>query len=99
MLQQDPTKREVSANYLISGGGIGDNSVRVWDLTQYQEIKCFKGHENVVSCLQTLKDGQTIISGSHDAKIILWDALLQKTIMILSDHVSNVNCLHVTFNQ
>ncbi|XP_026468488.1 WD repeat-containing protein 18-like [Ctenocephalides felis] len=52
---------------------------------------CFTGHESTVSCLSTSADGQTLMSGGQDSKVIFWHIPSRKMIrkIMLKGAVSN----------
>jgi F-box and WD-40 domain protein 1/11 len=51
--------------------GSRDQTIKIWDLNQYQCIHTLEGHQGSVLCLKY--DDQVIISGSSDHTIIVWD--------------------------
>lgn len=48
-----------------------DETVRLWDLTNGDEIGRLKGHEGVVKCLQV--EGSVAVTGGQDGNIRVWD--------------------------
>ncbi len=49
-----------------------DNLVRVWDLSTGEELHRFRGHEDWVWCAAVSPDGRSILTGSYDASLRLW---------------------------
>jgi WD40 repeat protein len=57
-----------------AGGSAGDdNSIRVWDLEQGNEVCSLKGHEYAVTALALSPDGKQLFSGSRDNRLKLWN--------------------------
>src|SRR5207244_11829990 len=50
-----------------------DNSVRVWDLNIGKEIGLFKGHQAAIASLAFGPMGKTLVSGSNDTTILVWN--------------------------
>jgi WD40 repeat protein len=50
-----------------------ERSVRLWDCATGQQRRRFDGHETQLTCLVFSRDGKTIISGSEDGMVIVWD--------------------------
>ena len=61
--------------------------VRVWDLRTGHLLERFEGHENSVYSVAFSPDGLSIISGSLDQTLRIWD-LSPETLSILSSPVS-----------
>jgi WD40 repeat protein len=55
-----------------SGSGAGDNTIRLWDVTDGKVTSSLAGHSSVVTSLAVLPDGR-LASGSWDQTIRLWD--------------------------
>ena len=56
---------------LISGGG--DGMIYVWDLNTFSKIAEFIGHKSTIKSLVFCEEYNTIISGSEDKEIRIWD--------------------------
>lgn len=51
-----------------------DSTLGLWDICTGQRMKKYKGHTTFVNCLNVARRGpQTIVSGSDDATVKLWD--------------------------
>lgn len=59
--------------YLVSGGDHGCCSLIVWDVNNWTIKSKLKYHTAAVTCIVDLEDGQTMISGSYDKKINLYN--------------------------
>ena len=55
-----------------------------------------KGHNNGVFCLAFTPDGKTLISGSFDTHVRLWDVKTGKNVATLRDHKDEVLCVAVS---
>lgn len=67
---------------LISGGH--DASVRVWDLTTWQEkISLGKKHANDIESVAISPDGNVVASGSRDETVRLWNITTGKETRVL----------------
>jgi WD40 repeat protein len=58
-----------NGNFISSSN---DNTLKVWDINTYQEIKSLIGHKDCVYTIIVLKDGK-IASFSYDGEIRIWD--------------------------
>jgi WD40 repeat protein len=59
---------------LVSGGGSGDNSIKVWDISKMIEVRSLDGHQNSVIGLAFSGNNDSLLySASADDSIILWD--------------------------
>jgi len=59
------------ANMLLSGSQ--DNSIRLWDVEIGAEDAMLNGHAAEADALAFSADGTTLIRGSTDCTILLWD--------------------------
>jgi len=57
---------------LIASPG-ANHSVVVWDTFLAKEVGSFKGHNGEIASLTFAPDGKTLISGSKDTTILVWD--------------------------
>ncbi|QDT98029.1 WD40 domain-containing protein [Gimesia aquarii] len=70
--------------------GSWDNTVKIWDATQGQEIRTLKGHKGRVNSATFSPDGTRIVSGSNDNTVKIWDAAQGQEIRTLKGHTSGV---------
>ncbi|MEM6614690.1 MAG: hypothetical protein AAF652_21100, partial [Cyanobacteria bacterium P01_C01_bin.72] len=75
---------------IVSGGQ--DNDVRIWKWRTWELKHVLKGHEEEVRTVAISNDGKTIVSGSGDRTIKIWDTAgnLQST---LRGHEEKVDSL------
>ncbi|MCK4662564.1 MAG: WD40 repeat domain-containing protein [Bacteroidales bacterium] len=60
-----------NGKFLISHGW--DNTVRVWDVKTFSQLKVLKGHTDQVWCATVSHDNNLIASGSMDRSFIIWN--------------------------
>ena len=57
--------------YIASGSN--DNSIKIWESSNLEEIKCLLGHVDYVLSVCFSADGKLILSSSFDQTIIIWN--------------------------
>ncbi|MBD2740685.1 serine/threonine-protein kinase [Coleofasciculus sp. FACHB-1120] len=57
---------------LLSGSGIGENSLKLWNLRTGELIRTLTGHSNTIFSIVISPDEQTIYSSSLDGTIKVW---------------------------
>jgi len=60
-----------NGEFIVSHGW--DNTVRIWDVKTFTELKTLKGHTDQVWCAAVSPDNKYIVSGSLDRTFINWD--------------------------
>ena len=58
--------------------GCKDNTIRLWDLTSYQQVAELRGHTDYVHAVAFSPDGTQLVSGSGDSTVRIWDTLPRK---------------------
>ena len=61
--------------YVLYGA---DNNLRVWNRITNMEVACMMGHTKYVRCIVIAKDDNTVITGSHDRTIRVWDLEMRR---------------------
>ncbi len=86
-----------NGKWLASGSG--DNSVRIWDVSDLPgfenlaSLATLKGHSDNVYGVAFSPDGKKVVSAGFDDIGILWDWQKQKIIKKLEKHTDNVYCV------
>ncbi len=78
-IKQSPFK-----NYVATGSY--DNTTKIWDPsnnTNWQAIRSYRGHSNVVPGIEFLSDGDRIATGSYDQTIQIWSISTGQTQRII----------------
>jgi WD40 repeat protein len=71
----------LSANgKLLASNGNHQGSIRLWDVTTGQLITSLEGHRAQVICLALSADGRTLVSGSKDDTVKVWDTARAKLV-------------------
>jgi WD40 repeat protein len=60
-------------NFLISASEGTTPEILLWDLQSWKLIRKFQGHSDTVTSMISLRDGHTVISGSLDCAVKVWD--------------------------
>ena len=87
----------------LSLGGVG-----LWQMVQYQHsimaaatlrpVRSLTGHTSFINCFVISPDGQTLISGSADNTIKLWNLATGSAMRTLSGHGGYVNAIDLNPN-
>jgi RNA polymerase sigma factor (sigma-70 family) len=56
-----------------SGGGLGDPTVRLWDMATARELRAFTGHTGQITGVAFTRDGKQLLSCAQDATVRVWD--------------------------
>ncbi|RMZ30126.1 hypothetical protein D0859_05748 [Hortaea werneckii] len=68
---------QYNGRFVVSGST--DNSVRIYDISQKEEIGCLRGHTSLIRSVQAVFDDsaevRSIISGSYDGSIRIWERI------------------------
>ena len=70
--------------------GSWDQTIRLWDIENGEEIACLEGHFGAVSSVVFSPDGKMIASGGWDQTIRLWDTKNCKEINFFESHSGGI---------
>ncbi|HAV61357.1 MAG TPA: hypothetical protein DCY13_03225 [Verrucomicrobiales bacterium] len=77
--------------FLVSGSGFEDPSIRVWDAATGGLLRRLDGHTSWVCKLRFTPDGQRLISAAADQSIRIWDAASWSEVEVLRGHLDEVH--------
>ena len=63
------------SNYdvLMTGGNEADQTIVVWDMSNFTPMKRLRGHNHMITAIVDLGDYGTIMTGAMDAQLAFWD--------------------------
>ena len=63
------------SNYdvLMTGGNEADQTIVVWDMSNFTPMKRLRGHNHMITAIVDLGDCGTIMTGAMDAQLAFWD--------------------------
>jgi WD40 repeat protein len=68
-----------SAGYALSDGD-GFNVIKLWDAETGREVRELVGHTQAIHAIDFAPDGRTLVSGSQDGSLKLWDVATGATL-------------------
>ncbi|CAM9317797.1 unnamed protein product [Ascophyllum nodosum] len=83
-------KPGAAAGWVATGGT--DWTVRLWDVEKMRELGrlSFRGHSRQVTSLAASPDGNLLVSGGEDNKVIVWSPQSRRAVATLKGHESTV---------
>jgi WD40 repeat protein len=75
---------------IATGGGMTEESLKIWDANTGELVANLKGHTYRVYCLAWTADGKTLISGSGDYSIRTWNTTTWQQIAVWTGHTNSV---------
>eukprot|EP01105_Mastigella_eilhardi_P025380 TRINITY_DN68_c0_g1_i2.p1 TRINITY_DN68_c0_g1~~TRINITY_DN68_c0_g1_i2.p1 ORF type:complete len:2854 (-),score=674.35 TRINITY_DN68_c0_g1_i2:50-7438(-) len=101
-----PTLFAVSMDgkYIITGGH-WDNSFKVTSVETRKQLQSITVHKDIVTCTIIGQDGETLITGSKDTTLMVWDICMHSNTLhidetprnILYGHDDEVTCVDVNY--
>lgn len=70
------------------------NNLRYWSTFDPENEKSVT-HSEAITCYYLTYDGQTIVTGSHDKSLKVWEVSSGKLTQILVGHEASVSCVHI----
>ncbi|KAK9837038.1 hypothetical protein WJX84_000368 [Apatococcus fuscideae] len=58
---------------LVASCGYWDNSVRCYSVEDGRMLQSLRQHKDIVTCIAVGADGETLVTGSRDTLVIIWD--------------------------
>src|SRR3989338_2400367 len=80
--KKSPLLKQYNLDYIFSGGS--DKILRVWHKRDGELYKSMSGHNNLISCIDSVKEG-VVASGSHDRTTRVWNFHKKECLYILQD--------------
>eukprot|EP00884_Botryococcus_braunii_P012044 jgi/Botrbrau1/20840/Bobra.0156s0065.1 len=60
---------------VVAGGGYWDNSIRCYSVDDGRLLQSLRLHKDIVTCLALASDDRSLVSGSRDTTLIIWDVV------------------------
>jgi serine/threonine protein kinase len=86
----------VSRDGQTIASGSDDNTVKLWQLNDGQEIRTFNGHSDWVYSVAISPNGETLVSGSKDNTVKVWNLKTGQELHNLTGHKGLVNSVAVS---
>ncbi|MBN3922329.1 WD40 repeat domain-containing protein [Nostoc sp. NMS4] len=71
-------------------------TIRLWSLSQRQEISTLQGHSRGINSIAIHPNGQILASGSYDETIKLWDVETRQELRTLTAHSGGVHAIAIS---
>jgi WD40 repeat protein/tRNA A-37 threonylcarbamoyl transferase component Bud32 len=68
----------ISSDNRLLAAGFKDGTITIWDMTNEQELRTLKGHNEAVTGLAFLRNDSLLVSSSADKTVRLWNASLSE---------------------
>ena len=76
--------------------GVGDNTVRLWEVKTGTQFRCLNGHMRGVTSVALSPDGRYALSGSWDKTIRLWDLETGEQVHVFNGHTEVITSVEFT---
>jgi hypothetical protein len=88
---------------VLVSGAHWDNTVKLIDLDTCNVVQSLRAHKDVVSCVALASDGRTLVSGSVDTTVVIWELsrqggafrVAERPLHVLHGHDDEVTALAV----
>jgi len=88
------TSLNFSQSGKIVASGSYDNTIKIWNVSDGNEIMKLKGHSSYVTSLNFSPNGKILASGSNDKAIKIWNISDGNEIMTLKGHTAGIRSLN-----
>jgi WD40 repeat protein len=78
--------------------GSDDQTIKIWNLNQRQELSTLRGHTNWVYSVAISPNSQTLVSGSKDTTVKVWNLNTKQQLRTLTGHTSYVDAVAISPN-
>lgn len=78
--------------------GSDDQTIKIWNLNQRQELSTLRGHTNWVYSVAISPNSQTLVSGSKDKTVKVWNLNTAQQPRTLIGHTSYVDAVAISPN-
>lgn len=82
-----------SPNGMFLASGHGAHEIRIWDTSNWQLLKCLRGHTGAVNAVRWSSDGNLLGSASQDTTARIWSMDETAELNILRGHSRSVHCM------
>ena len=80
---------DITSKYII--GGTDKGEVIIFNINSYKKEKIFRAHLSSVTCIVVDKDGEKMMTGGADKRIIEWDLNRQEMVQSLQANIYRIN--------
>ena len=70
----------------------GDKTLKIWNLTTYEETRTLCGHKDEVYSVAVSPDSKHIVSGGKDMIVRLWCFHTGKLLFCFKGHSQSIRC-------
>lgn len=81
-------------NNIFAQATKNSNTIRYWSTFDPENEKSVT-HSEIITCYYLTYDGQTLVTGSHDKSLKVWEVSTGKLTQILVGHEGSVSCVHI----
>lgn len=81
---------------VISSGGVGDPTMKIWDIESQQCRATLRGHTGMVRSTAVSHDGKRAVSGSFDRTVRHWNLETGECLATLEGHSAIVRSVQIT---
>ena len=94
VVKKPTTQVSLHGNNVYAITGKSSNTLKYWSIFDTENEKSVS-HSETINCYTCTYDGQTIITGSHDMSLKVWEVSTGRITQVLVGHEGPVSCVHV----